>query len=480
MIKGNDMGLGLIVRKEILDNLLNQRFAAACIVSVLLILSSMIVLTSSYTDEWRDYQSRTAAQEDFIEHYGHWNRMQWMARQSHMPLHFQALVLGIDREPEQQNFVSNPVSALFSRLDFVAIVTVIMSLMAILFSYDSISGEREAGLLKQMLSMGAGRRSILFGKILGGIISLLVPFTIGVLSGILYLSVRSGLQLRPADYGVFLVLLAGSFCYVAAFLTLGILVSARSHTSAQALLKTLFAWVVLVLFLPNVSPFLAARLYRIPSKAKIDQELTWITSDERDQIVRQRGQEILRSQYPDLVSLSSLNRNELAARVEADPALKERYAHYTNAYDKMIGDVNREQREKGAKIYDEFEAQSKYQERLATWIASLSPLADFVFLATDITETGIHGDDHWLEEARQYNQKIGAFAQARYEREKAKNPAFDSNDYLDMRDRPKFTYHPEALSDRMVRVLPQFSILILFNLLFVTVAQLSFSTYDVR
>ena len=54
MIKGNDMGLGLIVRKENLDNLLNQRFAAACIVSVLLILSSMIVLTSSYTDEWRD------------------------------------------------------------------------------------------------------------------------------------------------------------------------------------------------------------------------------------------------------------------------------------------------------------------------------------------------------------------------------------------------------------------------------------------
>ncbi len=474
------MALRLIIRKEILDNLLNQRFAAACLVSILLMLSSMVVLTSSYLNEWRDYQSRVATQEEFIERYGHWNRMQWMARQTQMPKHYQAFVLGIDREPEQQNFVSNPVSALFSRLDFVAIVTVIMSLMAILFSYDAITGEREAGLLKQMLSMGAGRTTILFGKLLGGTISLIVPFTIGVLSGILYLSVRSGLQLRWADYGVFLILLAGSFLYISAFFALGVLISARSHTSGQALLKALFAWVVLVLFLPNVSPFLAARLYRIPSAAKIDQETSWITSEERDQIVAQRGAELMRLQFPDLADLSSLSRNEVASRVAADNALKERYSQYTNAYDGLIGEVNRDQQAKARKIYEAFQAQSKYQEHLAIWIASLSPLADFVFLATDMTETGISADDHWGEEAGRYQQEIGSFARARYEKEKAENPAFDSNDYLDMRDRPRFVYHPEPLTDRMARVLPLFGILVLFNFLFVAVAQASFSRYDVR
>jgi ABC-type transport system involved in multi-copper enzyme maturation permease subunit len=474
------MKLGLIVRKEILDNLLNQRFAAACVVSVLLILSSMVVLTGAYLDEWRDYQARVATQEDFIEHFGHWNRMQWMARQTHMPLHYQALVLGIDREPEQQNFVSNPVSGLFSRLDFVAIVTVIMSLMAILFSYDSISGEREAGVLKQMLSTGIARGNILFGKILGGIFSLLVPFTIGVLSGILYLSVRSGLQLRPVDYGVLLVLLAGSFCYISAFFALGVLVSARSHTSAQALLKALFAWVVLVLFLPNVSPFLAARFYRIPSAAKVMQEYIWITSDERDQLVHQRNQELLRSQFPDISAIISLNRDQMEARLVAEPGLKARYAEYARASDQIIADVNKQQQERAGKIADDFEAQSKYQEKLATWIASLSPLADYVFLSTDITETGIAGDTHWGDETRQYSNQIGAFAKARYDQEKAKNPAFDSNDYLDTRDRPKFQYHPEPFSDRMARVLPQFGLLLLFNLLFVAAGQFSFSRYDVR
>jgi hypothetical protein len=87
---------------------------------------------------------------------------------------------------------------------------------------------------------------------------------------------------------------------------------------------------------------------------------------------------------------------------------------------------------------------------------------------------------NWIEEARQYNHQIGSFAQSRYEKEKAGNPAFDSNDYLDMRDRPKFQYHPEPLSHRIERVLPQFGILILFNLLFIASAHVSFSKYDGR
>jgi len=188
----------------------------------------------------------------------------------------------------------------------------------------------------------------------------------------------------------------------------------------------------------------------------------------------------LRSQFPDLADFSSLSRNEVASRVGADPALKERYSQYTNAYDGLIGEVNRDQQAKARKIYEAFQAQSKYQEQLAIWIASLSPLADFVFLATDMTETGISADDHWGEEAGRFQQEIGSFARARYEKAKAENPAFDSNDYLDMRDRPRFVYQPEPLADRIARVLPQFGILVLFNFLFAAIAQASFSRYDVR
>ena len=196
-----------IIQKEIYNNLLNLRFVIACVVSLVLMISSIVVLTSNYEDELSDYRNRVTTQDNFIDEFGHANRAGWIAKLMQTPSHFQPLVLGIDREAQQENFVSNPIPVLFSRLDFVTIVTIIMSLMAILFSYNAVSGEREDGLLKLMLSTSLSRSAIILGKFIGGNLSLLVPFTIGVLAGLLYIAVNPGMQLQSMDFGVFLLLL---------------------------------------------------------------------------------------------------------------------------------------------------------------------------------------------------------------------------------------------------------------------------------
>ncbi len=472
--------LTLIIKKEIQENLLNARFAVASVVSLILIISSIVVLTENYESELRDYRSRVTTQDNFIDQFGHWNRAGWMGRAMRIPSHFQVLVLGIDREAQQENFASNPISALLSRLDFVTIVTIIMSLMAILFSYNAISGEREAGLLRQMLSTGVSRSTIIFGKFIGGNISLLTPFTVGVLGGLLYLALSSRLQLQSADFGVFLLLLLASWLYISAFYGLGLLFSARSHTSSQAVLKSLFAWVVLVLVIPNISPFLAAESYPIPSAAKIKQETTWLTSDERDEIIRRRWRKLQETQFADLRNLMSMNQSEIQARLENDPLLKERYAEFARECDEMVSQVNREQREKADKISETFVERSKYQERFATIFASVSPFANFVFIATDATETGIDGENRWNNQAGTYGSELKRYANAKYQKEKEKNPAFGYNDYLDFRDRARFQYQPQSVAERIESVLPQFGLLVFFNLLFLAIAFVSFVRYDVR
>lgn len=472
--------LTLIIKKEIQENLLNARFAVASVVSLILIISSIVVLTENYESELRDYRSRVTTQDNFIDQFGHWNRAGWMGRAMRIPSHFQVLVLGIDREAKQENFASNPISALLSRLDFVTIVTIIMSLMAILFSYNAISGEREAGLLRQMLSTGVSRSTIIFGKYIGGNISLLIPFTVGVLAGLLYLALSSRLQLQSADFSVFLLLLVASWLYISAFYGLGLLFSARSHTSSQAVLKSLFAWVVLVLVIPNISPFLAGQLYPIPSAAKIKQETTWLTSDERDEILRKRGRELLQTKFPDLISIMGMNQNEVQAKMQSEPSFRERYTQYAQAYDEMIKQVNKEQGEKADKITETFVERSKYQERFATIFASVSPFANFVFIATDATETGIDGENRWNNKAGTYGNALKRYADAKYQKEKEKNPAFGYNDYLDFRDRPRFQYQPQSVAERIELVLPQFGLLVFFNLLFLAIAFVSFVRYDVR
>lgn len=472
--------LTLIIQKEIYNNLLNLRFVIACVVSLVLMISSIVVLTGNYVDEWRDYQSRVITQNSFIDEFGHMNRAGWMAEPTREPSHYQPLVLGINREAQQRNFVSNPIPVLFSRLDFITIVAIIMSLMAILFSYNAVSGEREDGLLKQMLSTSLSRSTIVLGKFIGGNLSLLVPFTIGVLAGLVCISLNPGVQLQRMDFAVFLMLLFASYLYIAAFYGLGLLFSARSHTSNVAVLKSLFAWVILVLVLPNISPFLAAQVYRIPSAAKIEQEYYRITSDERDDILRQRTREMLQTKFADLASIVDMSREQIQKKTQSDLSCKERYAQYAHAWDELVKQVNKEQQEQAQEMRAVFDARSRYQEKLATILASFTPFSNFVLIATDVTETGIDGDKRWQRQSGAYLGTLTTYVDEKYQKEMQKNPAFSNNDYLDLRDRPRFQYQPQAIAERIEVVLPQFGLLVFFNLLFFAGAFVSFLRYDVR
>ncbi len=472
--------LYLIIRKEIHDNVLNVRFVGACLVSIVLIISSIVVLSESYTGEIRDYQNRVITQDQFIDQYGHSNRIGWMSQLMREPSRYRPLVAGIDHEAAQQNFVSNPVPALLPRLDFVAIVTIIVSLMAILFSYNAISGEREDGLLKLMLSTSVSRGTIILGKFIGGNISLLVPFTIGVLCGLVYIALNPGLQLQTTDLGVFLLLLIASFLYISAFYAASLFCSTRSQTSNEAVLKSLFVWILFVLLIPNISPPIAAQLYSIPSATQIDQDVFRITDVERDKIINQRQQIMLQKEYPDVAVARGLNQQELQSKLNTDPAFRERYSQYSKAYDEMIVQVNKEQQQQANKIQDDFANRSSYQEKLARIFASFSPFSNYVFIATDLTETGIDADDRWGSLASAYTTEIQSFTDKKYESEKQKNPAFTSDDYLDLKDRPRFHYQPPGIVERFALVSLPFELLMGFVFLFLAAAVVSFLKYDVR
>lgn len=472
--------LKFIIGKEIHDNLLNTRFVVSSVVSIVLIISSIVVLSANYESEVRDYQNRVRTQEDFIDNYGHANRAGWMGRQMMPPSPFHVLVLGIDREADQANFMSNPLSALLLKLDFVTIVTIIMSLMALLFSYNAISGEREAGILRQMLSNGVSRGTILLGKFIGGNASLLIPFTAGVLMGLIYLAVGARVQFDSADYIAVAMLLAVSWLYISAFFALGLLFSARSQSSNEAILKSLFTWVLLILALPNISPFLAAQIYRIPSAARIEQESYRIQDTERDQIFAERVRKLQQTSYSDIAGAFGLSRSELEKKLQSDAAFQERYRAYSKDAEALINQVNAEQREKANKISAEFEDRAAYQQSLASVLASSSPLADFTFFATEMTETGIGGEEHWRRQANEYEGAFARFVDSRYQKAKDQNPAFSSNEYLDLRDRPRFHYRAGSLSERLDPVLPQVGLIVFFNILFFAVAFVSFLRYDVR
>jgi len=477
--------LRMIIQKELVEKLLNAQFLVASAISVLLIIATIVTLTGSYRDEVADYNDRQLTQEDFIAHYGHLNRFGWMAQPLRPPPTYGFLVEGIDREAKQENFLSNPMPVLFSEIDLIVIVTTILSLFGILSSFNAICGEREAGMLRQMLSTNISRSTILFGKFIGGSIGLLLPFAIGILGGLIFISFDSKIQLGGLDFGVFSLIILVSCIYLSFFYALGLYFSSRSQSSGVAMLKSLFAWVVLVLLLPNISPFLAARLYHLPSKTKIDMEAWSITSDERDKIVAQRTNEMIRTKYADIAadlwkSSAGVANVELRQKLDRDPALKARFAQYQNNWMTMVNQVNETQQAKSTLLYKDFEVRSHYQEKIAATVASISPYGNYVFIVSDLTETGIQADNHWQSQRENYFTSMNPILMSIYNDAVKKNPRFSVNDFLDLRGFPRFTYQPVPLWDKVDSSLPQVGVLVFFNILFLAGAWMSFMKYDVR
>ena len=142
------------------------------------------------------------------------------------------------------------INATVPKVDWGFIIGYVLSLVAILFSFDAVSGERERGTLRLTLSNAVPRHAVLLGKFLGALMSIALPFTFAVLMNLLVISTASSVHLGSDAWMRLGIIFGVALLYICLFLGLGLLVSARVQRSATSLVILLFAWVLLVVFMP--------------------------------------------------------------------------------------------------------------------------------------------------------------------------------------------------------------------------------------
>ena len=138
-----------------------------------------------------------------------------------------------------------------SQVDWAFIIGYVLSLIALLFTFDAISGERERGTLRLMLANSIPRHTVLIGKFLGALISITIPFTLAVLVNLLMISTSSAVHLNADAWGRLGIIFSIALLYTCLFLGLGLLVSARVQQSAVSLGTILLIWVTVVVFMPK-------------------------------------------------------------------------------------------------------------------------------------------------------------------------------------------------------------------------------------
>jgi ABC-type transport system involved in multi-copper enzyme maturation permease subunit len=174
---------------------------------------------------------------------------------------------GIFSYSNQKEF-SNEVFHLFDTPDLFYVTWIFLSLCAVLFSFNLVTGEKEDGTLRQMLASSLSRSKLVAGKWAGGFICLVLPLTLAFLVSLTVVSLAPNVQFGLQDCLKLALFLAGSLLYLEFFFSLGMLISTASRNSAAALSVSLLLWVTLVFVAPGLGNVVAGKIVAVPSNQR--------------------------------------------------------------------------------------------------------------------------------------------------------------------------------------------------------------------
>lgn len=152
------------------------------------------------------------------------------------------------------------------------ILQIIVPLLLFFVGFNLITEEKEHSTLKIINLQGAGSKEIIWGKIFGlwtFSLVILLPFAPAV---IVFSMLGAGTGI--ADLAFCILAISGiyaAFYFVISCITLW--VSARSRTSAHALLSLIGLWLLMAVFFPKITQFFAQNLYPSPSRIAFETEV---------------------------------------------------------------------------------------------------------------------------------------------------------------------------------------------------------------
>ncbi len=480
--KGEGM-IWIITRKEFLQKLLDLRVTVSFAIVVALTVVSCFVAGEQYETEKVSSSAAIAkAQSDLreVKVYSEYNPqvifpagpLSVFSAGAGIPMPV-VLKIQLDHVPEYQPVTasSNPLMGIFDSFDISKIVQVLFSLLVILLTYDSFSGEKEDGTLKLALSNSVSRLQLLAGKFLGTLVVVSFMVVISFAISLLFLQTVTGIHFSGADYARVLLAVIDSVLYLSVFVALGILVSIKFGSSSASLTTLLFIWLFVAILQPNLNRYLASEYTAIPRMADIQPTLNEVVnadSKDLDNLSRESGI-IMRDQPKKaFVQRSGSLGNTQVYFVVPDAQYDQlKYLiEQTKLYRKCaVGFADDQWRLYRTLYLDKLDRQLHFERFLELF----APASSFTHTISILCGTGIDNLDEFMSRAREYrreyiryldskgvfsnnarlffsrltsediNPNAAAIRFARYEKDPESIPRLNNMPPLNLADAPVFT-----------------------------------------
>lgn len=169
--------------------------------------------------------------------------------------------------------VHNPFMKRSQKMSWSFIIIMMISFLAMVFSFDSISGEKEDKTLALTISNPVPRATLLIGKFISIVSVLSMIVLVGLIVGLIIILIKGSLQLDTGFYvetiGFFLV----SILFISVFTAFGLFSSMVTRKPNVSLLISLCMWLFFVIFIPNSASFWALKLFPIKSEIQVTKEI---------------------------------------------------------------------------------------------------------------------------------------------------------------------------------------------------------------
>ena len=339
------------------------------------------------------------------------------------------------------------------KIDWV-FIGIFMSFFVILFTFDAIAGERAKGTLSLMMSNQISRGQMLLAKYLGAFFTLMLPLAIGILMNLLIIHLSGNIPFGLGEWFRIWGMVGLFALHISIFIFLGLFFSSRVSNAITSLAWLLLTWVCLAFIFPSLIGLFVGTLDPIPS-------IEIISSRKRVQLAN------IEDEFRPMELLETTQLSE--APSPDNPSATRRWATYfTRRY------------ETKTRLADEHVNQQLEQVRLARELTQISPIVCFQHAMEGLAGTGITRYMDFVKQVRRYRQTFIDFIKTEDRNDPESLHIYPVREGLsqkpvDLDVIPRFEERPSYQS-----VIFPVGLLILFNVLFFTAAQLSFLKCDLK
>jgi ABC-type transport system involved in multi-copper enzyme maturation permease subunit len=398
--------IGIIARKELLDQVASPKFIFLFAVSALLIVFSLYTGSASFVGAREEHRSTETLSRRELESRENYQQLsQFGVKISRPPAPLSSLAGGVSSalgrsarvRPGQQPEMApppvadTPVIAVLGELDISVVTRVFLSLFVLLLTYNAVAGEKESGTLKAVLANPVPRARLLIGKAAGLFGTFLAAAAIPAVFGLLLMKVGFSIELSGGDWLRLGFVAFIAILYLLALFSTGLFVSTTTTRSSVAFLVLLLILVGFVEVIPKASPMLARQFRPAPSYAELQSE--------RDRLQAENQQAMFRSMSRAFGLMSAGAPDDEMARAQLQ-------ARIDSMISRSRDSLQRELREQVTRLEEGYRNRQDAMTGLALTISRLSPAAAMSHATEVMAGTDFDLHKRWRDELIAYRGSL--------------------------------------------------------------------------